>query len=262
MSTTGSPPVRFPSGVATSPKGYVFGEYPQGLTPPRVNEYFNDFNTYAAGDWTVTATTGTSALIDANGGKLVQTTAASASDTQAQQLVKKSYAFTAGAQLWFSINVALNDVTNTAFAAGMTNSISALTPTDGVYFNKLTATNVLNAVIRAASVSTTIPLGVLAINTPYTLSFYYDGKPTPTLYFFTTIGLATPTAFAQPYFSGGNQINGEASADGANPNTLVNLPPPSTLLDLGFGIASTAVASVKTATVDYVLGSCEILTRF
>ena len=42
MSTTGSPPVRFPAGTSNSAPNYVFGNYPKS-TPPRLNEYFNDF---------------------------------------------------------------------------------------------------------------------------------------------------------------------------------------------------------------------------
>ncbi len=62
-------PTRYPKGVATSAPGFLFADL--GMqTPAQFYNYFNDFSTYAAGDWTVTAATGTSALTDAVGGKL------------------------------------------------------------------------------------------------------------------------------------------------------------------------------------------------
>src|SRR6266576_815825 len=136
MSVTGSPPLRYPSGGSTSPDHYALGNY-TFRTPMRLNEYFSDFNTYAAGDWTVTAVGGgSSALSDANGGKLVVTSGASLNDIQGNQLTKKTFAFTTGSQVWFSINVALTNATNGAFMAGLGNTFAALTPTDGVYFSK------------------------------------------------------------------------------------------------------------------------------
>lgn len=263
MSVTGSPPVRFPSGMSTSAKDYVFGNYPT-RTPMRLNEYFNDFNTYGAGDWTVTAVGGgTSALAttSCNGGKLLLSTGGANNDIQGNELTTKGFAFTTGSQVWYSINVSLSEVTTAAFMAGLSNTFAALGPTDGVYFSKPTAAATLNAIIRASSTSTTIALGTMVADTAYTLSFYYDGKPTPTLYFYTTIGMSTPTAFSVPYFSGGNQVIASASSETGATNALTNIPVAATLLTAGFALKATT-AAVKTGTVDYMLASEEIVARF
>ena len=260
MSTTGSPPVRFPAGTSNSAPNYVFGNYPKS-TPPRLNEYFNDFNTYAAGDWTVTATGGgTTALTTGNGGNLLLSTAGANNDVQGNELTQPTFAFTTGSQVWFSINVAIGgSVTTSAFMAGLSNTFATLAPTDGVYFSKPTGAATLNAIIRASSTSTTIALGTMVAATAYTLSFYYDGRATPTLYFYTTIGMSAPTAYSAPYFSGGNQVIASASSDPAATNALTNLP--TAALTAGLAIKATT-AAVRTATVDYILAAEEIIGRF
>jgi hypothetical protein len=262
MSVTGSPPTRFTSGSSTSPQNYAFGNY-TFRTPMRLNEYFTDFNTYAAGDWTVTSSSsGTSALADFNGGALVVTTATSAADIQGNQLAKKSFAFTTGSQVWFSMNVKLTTSTTPALMFGLANSFATLAPTDGVYFSKVAGSQTMNLIINASSTPTTLAIGTMADATFYTFSYYFDGKPTPTLYAFSTIGLSTPTAFAQPYYNGGSQVPISASSDPAATNSLVNLPVPTTLLTAGFAVKSSGGTLAGIATIDYFLASEEIIARF
>jgi hypothetical protein len=228
----------------------------------RLNEYFNDFNTYAAGDWTVTAVGGgTSALTGVNGGALLVTTGASSADIQGNEFPVKTFAFTAGSQVWFSINVSFAHASNSAFMAGLANTFIALTPTDGVYFSKPSGAAVMNLIVRAASTSTTMTIGTVVAATAYTFSFYYDGKPTPSLYGYSTIGATAPTSQSVPYFSGGNSIAAVASSEAGATNTLANIPPVTTLLTAGFALkAGTTAAQV--ATIDYFLASEEIVNRF
>lgn len=260
MSVTGTPPVRYPSGVSTSPNQYVFGNYPY-RTPFRLFEYVNDFNTYAAGDWTVTATGGgTSALTTGNGGFLLLSTASGNGDVQGNELTEPSYLVVAGSQMWFSINVAIGgSITTSAFMAGMSNTFATLAPTAGIYFSKPTGAATLNAIIRNASTSTTIAMGTMAVDTAYTLSWYYDGRSVPTVYFYTTIGMASPTANSQPYFTGGNQCIASASSDPAATNSLANIP--TVAMTAGLALRGTT-AALRTATVDYLAAAQEIITRF
>lgn len=248
-------PVRYPSGVATSPPKFLYGNFP-APTPPRVAQYFNDFSTYAAGDWTVTASTGTTALTSGAGGKIIQSTAASNNDVQANEQVTTSWQFIAGAQLWFNINVALSDATSSLFLAGLANTFATMAPTDGVYFSKAAASTTLNLIVRKASTSTTIAVGTMANATAYSLGFYYDGKESPTLYVYSSIGLPANNAFGQPYYPGGVVV---AAAGAESANVLTNLP--TAALTLGFGVKAGAVA-IKTSTVDYVLAAQEVVARF
>ena len=271
MSQTGSPPTRLSSGVSTSATEFLFGNLPQP-TPARINLYHNDFNTYAAGDWTVTTGgTGTSALIDGNGGLLAVTTSTLITDIQANQLVKKSYAFTANSQFWFGINFKINHASNTAMMAGVSNTFAALAPTDGVYFSKPAGAATMNLVIRAGSTSTTLTVGTVVADTYYSMGFYYDGKASPTLYGFSTIpylngtapfGATGNTAFGTPYFSGGNQYTPAAGAESQAGTTLANLPTASTNLTMGWAFQAGATGATGIGTIDWVTCANEIVARF
>jgi hypothetical protein len=252
-------PVRFPSGVATSPPGFLFGNL--GIpTPAYYYQYFNDFSTYAAGDWTVTTGgTGTSALTDGLGGKLIQTTNTTAADFQANQLTKKSFSTQSGQDIWFGINFELSaggstGATGPAFVAGLGDTFAggATGPTNGgIWFKKAAGSTTLNLLVTASSTTTTIPVGTLAAATPYTVGYYYNGSAaTPTLYVFSTIPYADGSVTKpQVYAPGGSQLVATAYSGGTY--TLANLPVAATLMTMGFGIQGGTTAA-QTSTVDYV----------
>jgi hypothetical protein len=105
-------------------------------------------------------------------------------------------------------------------------TLVALAPTNGVYFDKPLAGTVINFVMRKAGVSTTIPIfSTLVAATNVSMGFYYDGRGTPTISAFCSASLTAPAAFgtANRPFPGGVQT-ATASADPANPNQLTNLP--------------------------------------
>lgn len=256
---TGSPPQRSPAGISTSAPGFLFADYP-GPTPFRVHERFEDWDHYLASDWTITTTNaGTAALTNGNGGLLLLTTAATGADLEALSTPVLDFNVIPGARMWYAINFQLSDATACLFQAGFANSFATLAPTDGIYFEKPAAATLLNLVLNKGGVKTTLTIGNLVAATQYTLGFYYDGKPMPNLYAFSTIGYAgVPTAFAQPYYTGGSQAVASASADGQNPNPLTNLPLAATGLVSGFALKASAAAA-KTLTVDYFYSGNEIL---
>jgi hypothetical protein len=249
-------PVRFPSGVATTSPGNLFANL--GIpTPAFYYQYFNDFSTYAAGDWTVTTGgTGTSALTDGLGGLLLQTTSAVAADFQANQLTKKSFATQAGQDIWFGINFSLSagGATGPAFVAGLGDTFAggATGPTaGGIWFKKAGGSTTLNLLVTASSTTTTIPVGTVAAATAYTVGYYYNGSAaTPTLYVFSTIPYVANSLTKPPtYGPGGSFVVGTAYSGGTY--TLANLPVAGTLMTMGFGVA-TGTTAAQTSTVDYV----------
>jgi len=252
-------PTRFPTGVATSPPGYLFANM-GAQTPGQFYQFFDDFSIYTAGDWTVTSSgAGTSALSDALGGKLVQTTNSADNAIQANQLTKKTFACQSGQDLWFGINFQLSDVagaTGPDFFAGLGDTFAsgATGPTAaGIWFNKAQNSTTLNLLVTATGTSTTIPVGTVAAATAYTVGYYLNGSAaTPTLYVFSTIpyGAGTLTK-PSPYWPGGSLL--AASAYSGGTYTLANLPSTSTLMTMGFGIQSGG-ATAQTNTVDYVFG--------
>ena len=88
-------PSRFTNGITTVPKSSPLGMY--GLPDPTEwHTYFNDFDTYVAAQWTVTAVgTGTAALTNLDGGALLLTNSAADNDSIQLQKVGESFALTA-----------------------------------------------------------------------------------------------------------------------------------------------------------------------
>jgi hypothetical protein len=274
MAQWSSPPSRFLSGLSTEPRKSALGNFPFP-NPFQANVYANDFNTYAAADWTVTSTGGgTSALAAVNGGALLLTTGATSSNDQGNRLNPASFAITAGYQAWFLANVTMVDTTLPNFVIGMT----AGTPgavTAGIYFTKATANQTVSAVVRNASTSSTITniatLPTAAAITPavpsFSLGWYYDGLPTPTLYFFASPATATytagvltaPAAFSGMASPGGVCVAAASNASGYSaPNVLTNIPTVNIAPE--FYVVTNSSAA-KTMQVDYVLAASE-LNRF
>src|ERR1700687_5774254 len=152
---TGSPPVRLSAGVSTSQRNYLFGDYPRP-TPFGVHEFVTDFDTYLASQWIVTAATGTSALAAGNGGFVLQTTSAGATDIQANEIAIKSFNLITGARAWFAVNVNLDNASLPLFQAGWVNTLATMAPTDGIYFEKVAASTTLNLILNKGGTKTTM----------------------------------------------------------------------------------------------------------
>jgi hypothetical protein len=261
----GISPGRFSSGVSTARKALDLYGYLPVPFPFMTNQYFDDFNTYTAGQWTVAPATGTSALTAGLGGNLTLTTGAVSGNGQGNALNPVSFAFTPGYQTWFEILFTCANGNIPNFVVGLTAG-GAAAPTSGVYFTKATASRNISTLINKAASITTISnmpalQGASLDATALSLGFYYDGKATPTLYFYSSAGLVsntsaspTPTAFGAPPIYGG-AIVGSASADPANPNPLTNLP--TVNLQPSFFVQTNA-ASTTTMVVDRIAAVCEI----
>ncbi len=269
MILTGSP-TRLPAGLATSPPPYFYNSFPRN-TPPEMFVFFDDFYRYAAGDWTVTsAGGGSSALTDYVGGALLLTTGGTETNTQGNMLTTKCMAFESNCRVWFSVNAALSDATQTTFLAGIADTFADATTTDGVYFSKVDGSTTMNLLITNTGTSTTIPVGTMADATEYAFSFFYDAAPSPTLYIYSTIpytdgSLTGPTAFGQPYFQGGAACVASANANGGTSSTgayvLTNLPAAATKLRPGV-LLITGETGANTATLDYLFAAQDIVTRY
>ncbi len=240
-------PTRYPSGVSNEVVASLLGNY-RMPNPLKEYKYVSDFADYIAADWTVTATTGTTALVAGSGGLLTQTTAATANDIQHNLDNPASFLFTPGAQFWFAININLPDALTPGSIFGLQAGGTPFAPGSGVYFTKASGSNNVNLNINKAGVITTIAgVATLSNGVAQTIGFYYDGRPAANLRIFDNAG-AIPVAFGQGVPFGGNLVGGTQN--------LVNLP--TVTLSPAFGIqASTAVA--KSQTVDFILAATEIL---
>ena len=172
---------RFPNGVTNVADNALFADMAQ-LDPTKFHTYFNDFDTYAAADWTVTETQAgaTQALTAGDGGLLLLTNSAADDDLNALQKNPAAFSFTAGKKTFFRARFKVSDATQSDVVIGL--QVVDATPldvTDGVYFLKSDGAATVNVICRkdASTGSTSASaIATLANDTFITLGFYYDGE--------------------------------------------------------------------------------------
>jgi hypothetical protein len=171
---------RFPFGVTNAGQDTAFADLTMS-DPTLYHTYFNDFDTYTAGDWVVTETDAgaTQALTAGDGGWLLITNTAADNDLVALQKTPAAFAFTAGKKTFFSARLKVSNATQCDFVVGL--QVVDTTPldvTDGVYFLKADDAATLSIICRkdASTGSTSASaIATLADDTFVTLAWYYDG---------------------------------------------------------------------------------------
>lgn len=135
---------RYPFGITNTIKTETLGAF--GLPDPtKFHTFFDDFDRYVAGDWTLTSigSTGTAALADGDGGLLLLTD--TAADNDGTQLQKKgeSFLLEAGKRSWFKASFQVSDATQSDFIIGLAvtdttllGAVSGAGVTDGIFFSK------------------------------------------------------------------------------------------------------------------------------
>lgn len=172
---------RLPYGVTNVGETNLFADMVQP-DPTLFHQYFNDFDTYTAGDWVVTETDAgaTQALTAGDGGLLLVTNTAADDDLVALQKTPAAWTFTAGKKMFFRCRFKVSDATQSDVVFGL--QVVDTTPldvTDGVYFLKADGAATVNIVCRKnASTGSTSALAVatLANDTFVELGWYYDGE--------------------------------------------------------------------------------------
>jgi hypothetical protein len=172
---------RFPYGLTNVTEVDLFADMVQP-DPTLFHEYFNDFDTYTAGDWTVTETSAsaTQALTAGDGGLLLITNTAADDDLVALQKNPAAFTFTAGKKTFFRCRFKVSDATQSDVVFGL--QVVDATPldvTDGIYFLKADGAATVNFVCRknASTGSTTASaVATMANDTFIELGFYYDGQ--------------------------------------------------------------------------------------
>lgn len=189
-------PTRFPAGVSTQAVGSTLGQFPLP-DPTDICVDFHEFNEYVAGDWTVTNTTthqtiglvaGAGGLISTVGGASSVTNDIGAVQTNPLNFNIATNTIVATApptqSAWFYTAFKATTAINNQLQVGVVSSIAALTPTDGIYFNKAAGSTSITFVVRKGSVSLaataystgSTTVATLANNTFVKLGWYYDGK--------------------------------------------------------------------------------------
>lgn len=172
---------RFPNGVTNVADNALFADMVQP-DPTKFHTFFDDFDTYTAGDWVVTETQAgaTQALTAGDGGLLLLTNTAADDDLVALQKTPAAFTFTAGKKTFFSCRFKVSDATQSDVVIGL--QVVDTTPldvTDGVYFLKADGSTAISVICRknATTGSTSASsIATLANDTFIELGFAYDGE--------------------------------------------------------------------------------------
>lgn len=175
---------RLPAGLATRKPTHPFGQY---FHPDETDQhaYLNDFNTYTAGDWTITVVgSSTPALVAGDGGLLGITTSASSADSAFLQKTIASFLMETGKPTWFGCRFKVSTLATTVVFGLQVIDTTPLDVTDGIYFLSTTATGAITGICRknASTGSTSAAVGTLVADTYTDLAWYWDGKDTVTFY--------------------------------------------------------------------------------
>ncbi|MBV5322727.1 MAG: hypothetical protein JZU60_02695 [Ilumatobacteraceae bacterium] len=223
-------PTRFQNGVTNNSGSNALGMMGQ-LDPTLFHTYFNDFDTFLAGEWTVTnvGVTPTIALTAVDGGAILQTNTAGIADSAFLQKVGASFTFAAGRKVWFKARFQVSDATESSIVFGLqVVDTTPLAVSDGMYFLKADGAATYSFISATGSVLTTAAaVGTITAATMTELSFYFDGVN------------------EVQYFSNGTLLGRMAVA------TL-----PTGLVTVSFGMAN-GEAAVKTMTTDYIFAAQE-----
>jgi hypothetical protein len=154
--------------------------------PTKVHLFFDDFDTYTAGQWTVTETNAaaTEALTDGDGGLLLITNTNLENDAVSMQKVGESFLMATGKKAWFKTRFQVSEGTQVDLLMGL--AITDTTPlnaSDGVFFRKDDGdTNVDFIVVKNSVESSLEGVGTMASGTNIILGWYYDGLTTFYIY--------------------------------------------------------------------------------
>lgn len=231
-----SAPTRFPSGVGNVVSTDPLGQY--GLPDPsKWHTFFDDFSTYAAGDWTIDTTeagtgSATEALADEDGGVLLITNDSANDDHDFFQTTGEIFTFAAGKRLAFKTRVKIDDVSLASAVFGLqVTDTTPLAVADGVYFflddTEGNGTLDFIAVSSGAGTTTTADVATMTDATYMELAFTYDGKSEIS------------------YF-----------IDGAKKGTIATTNMPSTELTVSFGIQNGSAAA-RALSMDYIFAAKE-----
>lgn len=180
-----SAPQRFSNGVTNVGSESTMGQF-LSPDPTKVHLFFDDFDTYTAGQWTVTETQAgaTEALTDGDGGLLLITNTATENDAVSMQKVGESFLMATGKKAWFKTRFQVSAATQSDLLMGLV--ITDTTPlacTDGVFFRKADGALTVNFVVVKDSVESELSgVGTMADATNIILGWYYDGLTTFYIY--------------------------------------------------------------------------------
>lgn len=175
---------RFPNGLTNVNVGDIFNALKEPDST-KYHKYFEDFDYYNAGDWTVTETQAgaTQALTNGDGGLMLLTNSAADNDINQIQKVGQSFTFTAGKKLFFRAKLQCSDATNSDIVVGIqvanVDASDLATVTDGMFFYKADDATAVSVYLRknttTGAITAVVTGGAMANATDITFEAFYDG---------------------------------------------------------------------------------------
>jgi len=194
----------FTSSTTNFPGGFTNAAPYQAMAQARTPDpswsqlYHNEFNTFVVADLTTTLVgTGTSALAAESGGVLLATTTAGAADANYYQLPVAGFQISTGSQCFFKYRGKLDSLLSDFYCGLIATSATPLAATEGLFFVKAAGagTVVLRSIVGGVTVNTALPAAALiAVDTWFELSFYYDDTGNVAAFFTPTTGPTKPAA--------------------------------------------------------------------
>ena len=167
MSNFDSLTTRMPNGVTNAAPWQTMGA--SGIPDPTwAHVYENDFDRFSATEWTTTLVgTGTQALTPYDGGALLLTTTAGATDSIAMQLINASFQLKPGKAAFFKFAGVLSDVVASTLEVGLlATTATPLTAANGIAIIKKAASSALflRTTIAGVTVDTPFPAVCAPVN--------------------------------------------------------------------------------------------------
>lgn len=251
-------PSRFPQGISNAAPWQFFS----GLgveNPFFYHQFYDDFDTLPSTTvgWNPVGSTGTVTQGSADGGTAILTTTAVAAEFAELQRVAVSFMPVASKKTYFVARIALSDVLNSAFVAGLMpiTATPFTAPANGIWISKASGSTQLALNVANNSVTTTnlfpIPAITLANNVQFDVGFLYTPGGTRNAGVPRAIGSVGPNLVGYLPQSG----TGAANSTNRAPNVVSTSPLFSTLnaTVLAPVIAVQAgTTTIKTLTADFV----------
>lgn len=176
-------PVLFPlGGINNLERNHPLAMYGQA-SPWVWHTFFEDFDKYVAGDWTITVTeagasSASEALADVDGGVLLLTNDLNDLDRIFYQKKGSSFLFEAGKPMLFGARWKVSEVIQVAVVVGLQNTdTTPLAVTDGIWFGTDDGDAFLDFHAAKASVQAdATAFATLVADTWVTTEFAYDGE--------------------------------------------------------------------------------------
>lgn len=203
--------------------------------PAKWQVWYNDFQSYTAGDWVVNQTEAgggdaSEAVTDLAFGNLLITCDNADNDNDFLQSVGEIFDITAGKKVYFETRFKLNEVLQADFVLGLQiRDTTPLAVSDGVFFMKDDGDAILDIHSFSSSVgSSATGLYTMVADTFLTVAFYYDGASNITV-----------------------------AVDNVVVGQLAAVTPSGTEMTLSIGLQQGEVTNIKTMTIDYVMVAFE-----